>query len=366
MGYRGKGGILPIGFLYFKKSKNIWLWRYYDREGKRHESSTGKSDRQSAIEVARKMANKEMAKRDGLIGVDQGGSSITLVQACVDYFSSVKNDLSDKYQRSKADYLLNKILPFFGEEVMVSQIGAKDINAFRVHLLDQGLQKQTANKVLNTLNQVFKYCAQIGEIDSVPFIKFFSYQKPDIGIVLEKKQIDFILEAAREISPDAERLVALGVFCGLRRSEAIKITWEMVDFKEGVIRFDQKNKKDLPAPIGRAMEILKRDQKKSGHVYTYHGRPVKEIRKTWIAIRDSAAQNIKEHNRTSKKSEMIDLIQPTLRYHDLRHTFATWCYRHFGPAEAMVLTRHSTQEAFSRYVHVQNSSILKQAENAFS
>jgi integrase len=140
------------------------------------------------------------------------------------------------------------------------------------------------------------------------------------------------------------------LYCGLRHSETCRLLWEEIDFNEGVIRLGkQKNKTSKPAPLmNKVKEILEKvpKEKRVGHVILYKGKPTKSLRDTWKSIVTKSG------------------IYPTTRYHDLRHTFSTRIFNKLG-FYGKELTRHSSSEAFRKYLHSERKKLFDDAQDIF-
>ena len=82
-------------------------------------------------------------------------------------------------------------------------------------------------------------------------------------------------------------------------------------------------------------------------IHTGERRPVLKMEKTWKHIKRLAR------------------IKGQLRYHDLRHTFVDWCYKHLSPAIAPVMARHSSRDATAIYVHLERVETMKEAQKMY-
>ena len=124
---------------------------------------------------------------------------------------------------------------------------------------------------------------------------------------------------------------------GGRRSEIFKLDWQNVDLDRGFVTFTKtKNGEDRSVRLtDRAMRILVGlGSKQSGPVFTYEGQLIKDVKTTFGKAR--------------KKAGLEDF-----RFHDLRHTFASWLVQKgISIYEVMNLTGHKSLVMVQRYAHL--------------
>ncbi len=137
----------------------------------------------------------------------------------------------------------------------------------------------------------------------------------------------------------------------MRRGEILKLTWDRVDLKAGLIRLkeaDTKTGEPRSIPIGQELsEVLRRlpialdpQGQRVPYVFTRNGQPMKSIREVFAPVcRDaSIAQFV---------------------FHDLRHTAVTNMRRAGVDAlTAMKITGHKTMAVFKRYNTIDEPDLL--------
>jgi len=347
---------LPWGRLIRRQGVKMWSWHYYDADKKTNQCRSTRTDNLTeATKIARSWAIEFLARKQETRNLSR--RKVTLGTATYKYLVSSQGRLSADWHRTLTYYADRYLYTFFGTTPYIEAINSPQISAFGKWLNKKNkLRPKTVNDVLSLLSQIFKHAAAAGWIEKIPFIQRLPVQQTVHGRELDDREIAQLLNAARNISPDALRFVALGVFCGLRHSESCRLRWEHIDFERGLINLtEQKTRKADPAPLGAAREILMETvaSERSGPVVGYRDRKigwnrrgVKEFRATWKRIRTEAG------------------IDPTIRYHDLRHTFVTRMFRLLG-YEARHLSRHSSTDAFLRYLHADREALLSRAAEAF-
>ena len=166
--------------------------------------------------------------------------------------------------------------------------------------------------------------------------------------ILSSEEFDQLLSY---LPKHAAMVVRFAYLTGMRAGEIFNLSWDRVDMKDRVIRLLAEDTKTSEPRIlyltDELLDILIEAQKirALGHnrVFTYKGRPLKGIRRTFI---------------NACKQAGID----NFRFHDLRHTFNT-NMRKAGadPSVIMKLTGHKTTAMFHRY----NTVDTKDAQEAY-
>lgn len=132
-------------------------------------------------------------------------------------------------------------------------------------------------------------------------------------------------------------LIGFAVDTGGRRSELLRLDWRHVDLGRRLITFiETKNGEDRSVRLtNRAYQVLVNlGVQETGPVFTYQGKAVKAVTSPFKGARTRA---------------QID----DLRFHDLRHTFASRLVQQgVSLYEVMHLTGHKSLEMVQRYAHL--------------
>lgn len=276
---------------------------------------------------------------------------ITLSEAIDDYLLACKNDLSPGWFYTVERYLRYRIQVFWGPKTSIKAINNSSIHRFRNELKKRGIENATINKILGTLSKFLKHCSDMEWIVTLPRIKKFPVQEKEVGRVLTDEEIEKILSTAKELSSNHYWFVLLGLYAGLRHSEILRLKWDHIDFIENWIHLpEQKNKSKKAAPLlAKCREELSSvpAKERNGYLIQYNGNPFKSFRESW------------------QKIVKVSGIDPSTRAHDLRHTFSTRLFDRLG-FNARVLTRHSSRQAFEKYVHAETKTLIPKAEEVFN
>lgn len=135
-------------------------------------------------------------------------------------------------------------------------------------------------------------------------------------------------------------MTQFSVATGLRQSNVTGLQWKQISLERRhlwVSADDHKNGRPHSVPLTQAaMEVLERRQgDHRTHVFTYEGNPIVQV-------------NTKAWRNALQRAGIQDF-----RWHDLRHTFATW-HREAGTPthELQRLGGRKTQSMVERYAHV--------------
>ncbi len=206
----------------------------------------------------------------------------------------------------------------------------------------------TVNRMLATLRGVLHKARDEWEwIDKVPSISMLQGSVSRVRWITRE-------EANRLISYLPPHLAAMCEFSlqtGLRRANVTHLKWSQIDLKEKTAWIeseDVKNRKNLAIPLSdKALSILQEWRGKSKDwVFPYKGKPVFQTgTKAWY---------------TALEKARID----NFRWHDLRHTWASWHVQGGTPLHALqVLGGWSSYVMVLRYAHMGTDHLRGWVEN---
>lgn len=197
--------------------------------------------------------------------------------------------------------------------------------------------KARANRYLGLIRRILRKAAHEWEwLDKVPNIRFFKESSGRIRALT----VDDFWRLHRELPEHLADMALFSVATGLRQSNVKGLRWEYVDMKlrhAWVKAEEHKNGKPHAVPLNdMAMSVLsKRQGQHPTHVFAYEGKPVVQVStKAW-----------------RNALERADI--ENFRWHDLRHTFATWHRQAGTPThELQRLGGWKTTAMVERYAHI--------------
>ena len=199
----------------------------------------------------------------------------------------------------------------------------------------------TVNRELQVLSKVFSMAYDNGLVETNPMRRVHKLREaPARERYLtneEEKSLFAILVGRRaHIRP----IVVVALQTGMRQGEILGLKWENIDFEQGTIyvahtKTGRPRKLPMSGPVEAELRSLKQDSLPHEHVFSYSrtGLKLTTFRHAWEGACTAAKIS-------------------GLRFHDLRHTFATRLRaRGVHEMDIMSLLGHTTLQMTSRYTH---------------
>jgi integrase len=269
---------------------------------------------------------------------------------------------SNKKSWKDDEYRINANLkPFFGD-MLLKDVTPLKIENYRTARLESPVTKSTVNREITIMKRMFNLAIDWNFADVNPVLKIKLFSEMDTQkerILTEEEEAKLLLASPDYLRP----IIVMALNTGMRRGEILNLKWNQVDLRNRQIRVEQtKSGKTRIIPINDVLlqELLnvKAANGQSEHVFPNPktGLPYTDVKKSF--------------KKACGKVGIEDL-----RFHDLRHTFAT---RLLVSGVDIVTVRdllgHFSVRITQRYIHsnqdqkreaVQKLSrkTLKQAEN---
>lgn len=258
-----------------------------------------------------------------------------------------------KYNIEKSTYLgyesivKNIIIPYFEKKkIYIEDITTSDLQKFYFSELDRGINVSTLKKRHIIIKPVLDYAIYVLKlrIDNPAIYIKFPKSKKFMHEILEPETLKFLLE--KEKNNQIEMGIFLGGIYGLRRSEIIGLKWSSIDLVKNIFLV-----KDtvLRIKINGKLQIIERNYGKTDS--SYRNFPIiPEFKNLLIRIKAKQDEDLKKKCYKKKYLEYIyrdgfgELVKPgylsrkfkqilskynvkEVRFHDLRHTCATFLYQ---------------------------------------
>lgn len=216
---------------------------------------------------------------------------------------------------------------------IAKEIKKRDVENLVLSLKKNGLSNKTINGIITFMQAVLNYGVDIDLLKQNPISKFKKLPqiKPTIHF-LNDIQMNVFLKLAKEDFPNYYAFFATAIYTGMRRGELLGLEWNDINFKQnkikinkqiyrGVVQHTKTGKErtiDIPEVLA---DILKNHIKKRNVVsrLVFHNSEGKPIH----------PYNMEEryfHPLIKKCNLLLDAENQIekLRFHDLRHTYATY------------------------------------------
>jgi integrase len=217
------------------------------------------------------------------------------------------------------------------------EITPMEIDRFRASLLTKGMEKSTTNRYVALLKRMFSLAIDedYAETNPAKKVRLFSEAENLKERILSEEEEQRLVEKCCDHMKD---IVTFALDTGMRLGEILRLRWANVDMKSGMIRVEfTKSGKTRIVPMNQTLQVMLWRLKKRGgeYVFTNPGS-------------NDRFREIKRSFKTGCRRAGID----GLRFHDLRHTFASRLVRNgIDIGTVRKLLGHSTLLVTQRYVH---------------
>lgn len=311
--------------LYKRKDSSAW-WVKITIAGRKVQRSTGTEDKIQAQEFHDKL--KAQLWEQERLGVKAQHS---WREAVVRWLNETADKATHSEDKSKLRWL-HKYL----DELMLVEINLDVIDTIRVAKLKEA-SKATTNRYLALVRSILIRARDEWEwIDKAPKIRLFK-ETNNRERSLTHVEAKLLLS---ELPEHQHETVLFALATGLRQSNVVKLEWSQVNLElchAWVKGNESKNRKPIAIPLNDiAIAVLRRQQgKHPTRVFTYEGKPFKAANtRAWgLALKRAGIDNF--------------------RWHDLRHTWATWQRQAGTPThELQRLGGWKTSAMVERYAHL--------------
>lgn len=205
----------------------------------------------------------------------------------------------------------------------------------------------TANRHLALVRAILRRASQEWMwLEKAPKITLYREPKRRVRWIIPEQVATLLAEL-----PQHQRdITVFALATGLRQGNVINLEWERVDLERGTcwIPADQtKNGEDIHVSLSEvALAVLRRQHgKHERFVFTYRGNPIRQVNtRAWrAALRRAGIEDF--------------------RWHDLRHTWASWLVQHGTPLyDLQEMGGWKSTAMVRRYAHHAPAQMARNAE----
>lgn len=316
----------------YQRNNGIWYIDITTANGKRIRQSSGTKNKREAEELHDKIKHEQWAQSK----LDKKPEHYW-DEACVRWLheKSHKKSIDNDVQKiRKLQSFRGQLLSALTRDFIMQTISALDCT------------DATKNRYFALVRAILRKCErEWGWIERSPCLTLFKEPKRRIRW-LRKEEAERLLQ---NLPPLISDMALFSLMTGLRQNNVLKLTWEQVDLNAQVawIHADQtKSGHPLGVPLNQeALRVLSKQQGvHAKYVFTQNGKPLNGISsKIWKrALQNAGIENF--------------------RWHDLRHTWASWLAQAGVPL--MDLQQMGGWESVSmvqRYAHLAPDHLRKNA-----
>ncbi|WP_420466142.1 tyrosine-type recombinase/integrase [Panacagrimonas sp.] len=311
----------------YKRADSPHWWVDFTINGQRVQKSTGTTDRRAAKQILAKWQSE--AWRREYLGVKEDRA---WEDAVIRWLSETEHRASRPTDLVHLRWLQTHLE---GREL-------RSINRDRIeHLIAVGKREKASNTSINRrLSIVRAILRKAGNewewIERVPSIRMLK-EPPGREHYLSESELDRL---CAELPEHLRAMMVFSLATGLRQGNVKRLRWVHVDLGRQFLfvpAAEAKARRPIGVPLnGPAIDVLMQQSgRHSEYVFTYKGHPVRQVStKAW-------------------RGALLRAGIANLRWHDLRHTFASWHAQNGTPMHVLQeLGGWSTSDMAKRYTHL--------------
>lgn len=301
-----------------RKRGEIWYARI-KAGGKTIERSTGTSRKREAQEFERNL-RIEVARE-----LHEGRTGVPVERT---YGEALLKWITDGAPKSMYSHARNT-RPYLDDIPLHLVVPAA--HQMRTEMVNGGLSRQTVNRRLAVVRRVLNVAYKEWDWVKEPLgqkIQLLSEKGMSREFYLSQREVQNLADATS--SPEAYKVIMVAAYTGLRRGELIKLVPDNWQDPYIVLGNDTKSKKPRTVPvIDKVKPLLTLPFKISDW----------DLRKQFETARESIGR-------------------PDIRFHDLRHTYASWLAKNpdIPLATLRDLLGHSSLSVTSKYTHLRGDT----------
>ncbi len=269
----------------------------------------------------------------------------------------------------------NHLLPTFGDKHEVQE---SDVQNFVLQKLEAGLSQKTIKDILIVLKMVLKFGAKNKWITYEPFeIQYPTIRENQHIEVLSRTHQKKIMSYIQEHFTFRNLGILICLSSGMRIGEICALTWEDIDTDNGIISVNRTIQRIYVIEDGiRKTELILDTPKTKNSIREIPMnkdlirliKPIKKIvNPSFFVLTNDAKPTEPRTYRSFYKGLMCHLEIPELKFHGLRHSFATRCIESNCDYKTVsVLLGHSNiSTTLNLYVHPNMEQKKKAIEQMF-
>ena len=337
-----------IGAIYVRKTKQgkeRWYIDYRNEEGKRIQKVVKNAQSREEATLAFQKAVSDVFSRQNDIKPKQ--KKVKFQEFADMYLENYAK--SNKRSWKTDEYYLKGIKEFFNK-LYLDEVTPLHIEKYKAERLKQGVQPSTVNRCLAIIRKMFNLAVDWGflENNQIGKVKLFSEKDNLKERILTKEEEIRLLKAS---SKHLKTIIIVALNTGMRLGEVLSLQWNKVNLSGKTIRVEKtKSGRIRIININSNLldELLKLKKRSGNCVYLFinarTGKPLTTVKTAFkAACRRSGVQG--------------------LRFHDLRHAFASRLVeKGVDLITVKDLLGHSSVKTTERYTHSQKEQKKRAVE----
>ena len=332
------------------KRANYWEVDYLDLFGKRKVKGGFKTkvEAESAmVDILSKVQT----------GTAPGDCKMTFKEAS-EIFMRLHASKKCKYntEHGYKGYLKNHLLPYFGK-LKLCEITPLAVNEFVAQELETGRRNSTVNKYTKLMSQIYSFMIDMDIVVKNPLarIKSLKEERSEEIRSLSTEETKILLSKTKEIYPDFYPLLFTALFTGMRQGELMGLTWDSINWitrkitvdknfthgRVGTTKTGKVRKVDMSLELVKVLKEWRLACPKGEHNLVFPNG-------------DGGYQDANNMIKRRFKPSLSRAVIDALRFHDLRHTYASLLLANGAPMKYVQhqLGHSSIKMTMDLYTHL--------------
>lgn len=320
-------------------------------DGKRHLHRLGNNKNLSLTDAIRAAAEYRVKQeREHELQRDGGAESDMTLNEAVPMYMDYLHQHDGRNIKAKEQHFRIHILPMLGTRVM-AKLNTRSVDEFRSTLRNKGFANGTVNRVMATLNHLYKHAQAQGWIHSQPYVRQNYREDFEERDRISRSEQKALIDAAQQPGqhPMLHLFLLIGFGTGMRHREIVSLRWENIRWKRGIVHLPhtKTGKRDQPLPkiVLQALRALKE---------------AKAVDTGYVFASNTKTGHINDLSRQFKRLCKTAGLQRTYTPHYMRHTKVTELVEAGKPHEVIRrITGHETTAMIARYSHLNESKVVR-------
>ncbi len=246
------------------------------------------------------------------------------------------------------------LVPYLGSRA-ISDLKAVDLVAVKIKLMEKKLAPKTVNNIIGLAKTILETAIEWDLLKTNPFRRVkLAKRIPQPYAYWSTHEVDRFLSYAKAHDHYMYELVSIAIHTGMRRGEILALRRDQLDFDRRLItvsrNYDETLKKDFEFTKSKRIRHVPMND----HVYS-----ILLNRKPWPALERVFE---KQYNQLFYPFKRLcrEAKVKVIRFHDLRHTFASLLVMNGVSIESVSkLLGHHDISMTMRYAHLSNDHLLE-------
>lgn len=346
-------------YLFARGDSPSW-WVAFTIDGQRVRESTGTADWERAAAYA---ASRYDACWRALKLGEVPERHLTVTEAFARFWEEVAK--GTPYGEQAQKFHLARLRLLLGKQLRLADLDDDAVAHAVAALRNDGASPATCNRYIHTLSSVTRRAAEVWGVKVGGWKRSVHLQKEPEGreIFLSQAQARRVMD---NCIPHLRPFLALELLTGLRKGNLCGLQWEMIDWDGRTATMRQKGDRKLTIQLDEiAMALLQQLQPepefRHGPVFRY-GNPHVPCTCAACAVpgRKLIGRPFKNPKRSIATAFRLAKVPAGTRFHDLRHTFASWLLREERNLKVVQQALgHAKIDTTTRYAHLLGDEVRR-------